>query len=582
MKQPSKIRTTSLSAQARKFADGGKPQESAEEIMARMNAKYGVGAGQSAPQPAQPQPQQQTQPATVDRPQGIVGLMKSRGAQIDRAVNGYSRSGLVAYARGGKIEGPGTPTSDSIPAVVEETGEPIRVANQERILSKAQDDFLANIAKQAGFESVDAFLEAGTGKPVGPTIKGGKRAASNGLSIADDFTRAANSDTGLATMIRPFRDAQKQMPDIPPEDAAAYAKQAQPTGLAAAAKFSPTNFNGTSADSAFNAKPAAGVAGMSGANPDAQFMTGKAGAAAPDSSGGGFFSGDKAFNVNSSSQEGISKVTAKGTLPLYTNIKPEDAVAGLKNQIVGGDPQEGLARYARANDITQSIIDNHPVGGIGIINDPNDAANAEKSARWRVDDLITKSKVNPAAAQAIPGTVHNQGQAEAGQLAQQTAATGLAAAALRDDKRNALESRGQDMHLMGEEIRVNGNPLDNKAKQAALDQQKQVADLHAKYLAATDPKERAALADQIRGISGKGNGEDDVVVVPGGEFTDPDNSLVKLKGRPTIYNKRTGQFTYPPAQVMTPQPAAPKAGEIRGGYKFKGGNPADQASWEKA
>ena len=29
------------------------------------------------------------------------------------------------------------------------------------------------------------------------------------------------------------------------------------------------------------------------------------------------------------------------------------------------------------------------------------------------------------------------------------------------------------------------------------------------------------------------------------------------------------------------EPATIKAGEVRKGYRFKGGNPADQASWEK-
>jgi hypothetical protein len=190
------------------FADGGKID--AEELMARMTAKYGApAAGPADPAPApqagpmtravQPLIQTQTQPATVDRPQGIVGLMKSRGAQIDRAVNGYSRGGLVAYARGGKISGPGTPTSDSIPAVVEETGEPIRVANQERILSKDQDSFLSAIAKRAGFDSLDTFLMAGTGKPVGPTIKAGKPAAANGMSIDESDAATYRPDINATT-----------------------------------------------------------------------------------------------------------------------------------------------------------------------------------------------------------------------------------------------------------------------------------------------------------------------------------------------------------------------------------------------
>ena len=40
----------------------------------------------------------------------------------------------------------------------------------------------------------------------------------------------------------------------------------------------------------------------------------------PDSSGGGFVSGNKAYNVNPTSQDGIARVTAKGISPLYTNI----------------------------------------------------------------------------------------------------------------------------------------------------------------------------------------------------------------------------------------------------------------------
>jgi len=74
-------------------------------------------------------------------------------------------------ADGAKLEGPGTPTSDSIPAEVVDTGEPIKVATGERIVSKKQDAFLLQQAKAAGFDSIDAWLEAGTGLPVGPTLK---------------------------------------------------------------------------------------------------------------------------------------------------------------------------------------------------------------------------------------------------------------------------------------------------------------------------------------------------------------------------------------------------------------------------
>ena len=106
-------------------------------------------------------------------------------------------------ATGGKISGPGTPTSDSIPAQIAETGEPLQVSNQERILSAKQEALLQRIAELLGFESVDALLEAGTGEPVGPTIKGGKKAAATGMppesedltAQPDPATKAAQAPT---------------------------------------------------------------------------------------------------------------------------------------------------------------------------------------------------------------------------------------------------------------------------------------------------------------------------------------------------------------------------------------------------
>lgn len=89
-------------------------------------------------------------------------------------------------AAGGKISGPGTPTSDSIPARIAETGEPLQVSNQERILSAKQEALLQRIAELLGFESVDALLEAGTGEQVGPTIKGGKKAAATGMAPEEE------------------------------------------------------------------------------------------------------------------------------------------------------------------------------------------------------------------------------------------------------------------------------------------------------------------------------------------------------------------------------------------------------------
>lgn len=169
------------------FADGGRitdggiaRQETADELMARMTAKYGVPAAGPTTPPVAAQPATQPKP---DQPKpagsglGILGVLRGRKEAIDKA---------AGFSRGGKISGPGTPTSDSIPAKVRETGEGILVSNRERIVSADQEKALQHVAQGQGFDSVDSMLEGITGKPVGPTIKSTQRAAADGLSPETD------------------------------------------------------------------------------------------------------------------------------------------------------------------------------------------------------------------------------------------------------------------------------------------------------------------------------------------------------------------------------------------------------------
>ena len=114
--------------------------------------------------------------------QNVIGAT-GRVANGVQALSSVDAFGSPAYANGGKIKGPGTPTSDSIQAKITDTGEPIAVSTGERIVSKAQDVYLQKVASGLGFDSLDAMLEAGTGKPVGPTIKGGMKHAFNGALL---------------------------------------------------------------------------------------------------------------------------------------------------------------------------------------------------------------------------------------------------------------------------------------------------------------------------------------------------------------------------------------------------------------
>lgn len=192
----------------RAFENGGAVSK-ADQLMAEMAAKYGTtGAAQAAPiqQPAPPpQPKVQPLPQQQGITTGIAGIFKGRAAQIDKAA-GYANGGRPG---GGIIRGPGTPTSDSIEAVVKETGEPIKVSTEERIVSGEQGKFLESVARNAGYDSLDAMLEDGTGKPVGPTIKAGKRAAASGLSPEEEQRRIdmfsatpPTLGTGLNGMVR--------------------------------------------------------------------------------------------------------------------------------------------------------------------------------------------------------------------------------------------------------------------------------------------------------------------------------------------------------------------------------------------
>ena len=94
---------------------------------------------------------------------------------------------------------------------------------------------------------------------------------------------------------------------------------------------------------------------------------------------------------------------------------------------------------------------------------------------------------------------------------------------------------------------------------------------------ATTPEERAAVTEQLRALSGK-EAPNRFTVVPGGQEIDPTTNMAVT--RPArVFNNQSGQFV--DQQGAPGASAAPRAGEVRGGYRFKGGNPADQASWEK-
>ena len=105
--------------------------------------------------------------------------------------------------------------------------------------------------------------------------------------------------------------------------------------------------------------------------------------------------------------------------------------------------------------------------------------------------------------------------------------------------------------------------------------------LYERYQAAKTDEERSAIAKQIRDLSGKADKQDARMEVVRGSV---DPMTGKRDGDyAVIFDPSTQTARQVPvggAQAQQPS-AAPKAGDTRNGYRFKGGNPNDQSNWVK-
>lgn len=101
--------------------------------------------------------------------------------------------------------------------------------------------------------------------------------------------------------------------------------------------------------------------------------------------------------------------------------------------------------------------------------------------------------------------------------------------------------------------------------------------LYEQYEQASTPEEKSAIAEQLRVLSGDSQAPR-FAVAAGGQIIDP--TTQQLITQPAqIFNTQTGEFVQ--QQGAPGMQAPPRPGEVRGGYRFKGGNPADQKNWEK-
>lgn len=145
--------------------------------------------------------------------------------------------------------------------------------------------------------------------------------------------------------------------------------------------------------------------------------------------------------------------------------------------------------------------------------------------------------------------------------------------------RTGIQEQGANARETGRNAIAQGE-LDMKRTAAGFQIRaaQQLENLQNAYATETDATKRAELARQIREIQGKDQPAR-FKVAAGGQQIDANGVAYKVPDR--VFNELTGEFADGRGAAATAPIAAPKAGEVRNGFRFKGGNPNDQANWTK-
>ena len=567
-----------------------------QQLLADMDAKYGKTSS-SAPAatvvtpPVQPAPQ----PA-AKKPggmlEGAMDLISNRNKQIDKAA-GYACGGKVkAHAKGGKVDaagkisGPGTATSDSIPAKISPTGENILVANGERIISVEQDQLLERIAQMLGFETIDAMFEQMTGKPVGPSMKDGMMAAADGASIYDPTYEALKKIPGavLPNTSAVYNEAGKDVGDAMSKGNYGNAFGLATRGmLATGAGLVDDVVGGAYRGAKQMLSPV--VSGVLGnvyqANPSAQqgpqSVTTPAATQEMNPGSGAPAQSPAQAQPIQRGRDANGVITAESAKA----FSDSGGLAGMKSgsfygtaDIAGqNDRMAKSLGYAGVDDFNQKQKDFKGYAP-GILGDESrgingqDAANAEKTQRWRNDELLANA--NRGNQGAIAALLNAEGNRNVATMNNETSRQNAGLVAQGANNRDQVTMRGQDINAAGDMLRY-GNPLDTREKQLKVAGLEDMAGLRGKALSG-DPK-AVALLNSLSGHPAKDRFTPHVVGGGVNELGQPLPQYLAVTGP-----DGNVQFHQPGTKT---QAAAPKAGEVRNGYKFKGGNPADQASWEK-
>jgi hypothetical protein len=241
------------------------------------------------------------------------------------------------------------------------------------------------------------------------------------------------------------------------------------------------------------------------------------------------------MSVRPTSAEGINRIDNAPGLksPLFTNLPTGEAISGMQGGTVNTVP--ALKAPAATQQAPQPAgfhpyQQQSPAGGV--------IGNSDASRRER-DALIRAASTPHRGAQSGQLTA-NQLRTLAGlQEGDQRAATEAANQQAATERAAMQEAGANARALSRDEIDRRSADTESLLKGFEARGMERIEKLYAAYESAKTPEERAAVAEQIRALSGK-EAPNRFTVVPGGQEFDPTANMV-LNRPAMVLNNQTGQ-----------------------------------------